>query len=122
MIICFKNIDIETTALSCSLISKHFTLSFQKVFLMKVLKYARSFFTISKEGAIIIMRYRKSFVFNNTSVSMKRQDDRGFQVAVGSFDSVEVFELVVFYALNLLDEKYGKERVALYRHDGLACF
>ena len=30
--------------------------------------------------------------------------------------------LVGIYILNVLDEKFGKERVGLYRDDGLTCF
>ena len=33
-----------------------------------------------------------------------------------------IYELLCVYILNLLGEKYGKERVGLYRDDGLACF
>ena len=34
----------------------------------------------------------------------------------------EICELVGVYILNELGEKYGKERVGLYKDDGLACF
>ena len=34
----------------------------------------------------------------------------------------EICKLVGVYIFNVLGEKYGKERVGLYRDDGLACF
>ena len=68
------------------------------------------------------MHSRKSLVFNNKSVWIKREGDPDFDVAMGSFDGAEICELVGVYILNLLGEKYGKDRVGLYRDDGLACF
>ena len=41
---------------------------------------------------------------------------------MGSNDTAEIFELVSLYILHKLGEKYGKERIGLYRDDGLACF
>lgn len=41
---------------------------------------------------------------------------------MGSFDGAEIWEVVGLYIQNKLGEKYGKERIGLYRGDGLACF
>ena len=41
---------------------------------------------------------------------------------MGSYDGAEICELVGLYILHKLGEKYGKERIGLYRDDGLACF
>ena len=41
---------------------------------------------------------------------------------MGSFDVTELCELVALYILHILGEKYGKQRIGLYRDDGLACF
>ena len=41
---------------------------------------------------------------------------------MGSFYGAEICELVGVYILSVLGEKYGKERVGLYRDDGLAYF
>ena len=38
---------------------------------------------------------------------------------MGSYDRAEVCELVGLFILNSLAMKYGKERVGLYRDDGL---
>ena len=68
------------------------------------------------------MHSRKSVLFNNTSAWIKREGDPDFDVTMGSFDGVDICELVGVYILNVLGEKYGKERVGLYRDDGLAYF
>ena len=39
-----------------------------------------------------------------------------------SFDSAELCKLVDLYILYILGENYGKDRIGLYRDDGLACF
>ena len=41
---------------------------------------------------------------------------------MGSFDDTELCELVGLCILHILDEKYGKHRIGLYRDDGLAYF
>ena len=38
-----------------------------------------------------------------------------------SFDGAELCELVDLYILHILDEKYGKDRIGLYRDNRLAC-
>ena len=39
---------------------------------------------------------------------------------MGSFDGAEVCELVGLYILSNLEERFGKEKIGLYRDDGLA--
>ena len=41
---------------------------------------------------------------------------------MGSYNGAEICELVGLYILHVLGEKYGKDKVGLYRDDGLACF
>ena len=41
---------------------------------------------------------------------------------MSSFDGADICELVGVHILNVLGMKYGKERVSLYRDNGLACF
>ena len=64
----------------------------------------------------------KSLLFNNTSVWIKREGYPDFDITMGSFDGAEICELVGVYILNVLGEKYGKERIGLHRNDGLAYF
>ena len=41
---------------------------------------------------------------------------------MGSFDDIELCELVGLYVLHILGEKYGKHRISMYCNDGLGCF
>ena len=38
------------------------------------------------------------------------------------FDGAEICGVIGIYILHKLGEKYGKERIGLYKDDGLACF
>ena len=68
------------------------------------------------------MHSRKSLPFNNADIQIKKKRDPDFDVMMGSFDVTELCELVALYILHILGEKYGKQRIGLYRDDGLACF
>ena len=41
---------------------------------------------------------------------------------MGSYDGTEICELVCQYILHVFGEKYGNDKIGLYRDDGLACF
>ena len=41
---------------------------------------------------------------------------------MGSYNWTEIRELVGLYILHVLGEKYGTDKIGLYRNDGLACF
>ena len=68
------------------------------------------------------MHSRKSLLFNNTNIWIKKNGDPDFDVTTGIFDGAELCELVGLYILPILGEKYGKHRIVLYRDDGLACY
>ena len=68
------------------------------------------------------MHCRKSMLFNNTEIWVKKDDKKDFDVTMGCFDGAETCELVGLYILHVLGAKYGKNNHGVYRHDGLACF
>ena len=72
--------------------------SISKDLLMKAINHAMLFITISKQEVNALMHSRKSLLFNNTSVWVKREGDLDFEVTMG--------ELVGVYILNLVGEKY----------------
>ena len=41
---------------------------------------------------------------------------------MGSYDRVEVCELVGLYILDILTKEFGHDNIGLYRDDGLGCF
>ena len=68
------------------------------------------------------MHSRKSLLFSNTHIWIKKIENPDLDVTMDSFDGAELCELVGLYILHVLGEKYRKHRIGLYRHDGLACF
>ena len=96
--------------------------SISKELLLKAITYAKTLVNISDEEINTIMHSRKSLLFNNTDIWIKKNGDPDFDVTMGSFDGAELCELVGLYILHILGEKYGKHRIGLYRDDGLACF
>ena len=77
---------------------------------------------LSDEEINTIMHSRKSLLFNNTDIWVKKNGDPDFGATMGSFDGTELCELVDLYILLILAEKYRKHRISLYRDDRLACF
>ena len=63
-----------------------------------------------------------SLLFAKDNIWMKNTGDPTFDVTMGSFDGAEICEMVGLYMLNILGDKFGHERLGLYRDDGLACF
>ena len=68
------------------------------------------------------MHSRKSLLFNNTDIWIKKNGYPDFDVTMGSFDGEKLCELAGLYILHILGEKYGKHRIGLYLDNGLACF
>ena len=102
---------------------ENFYSSISKYLLIRAINQTKSFVTISKEEVVkTIMQSCKSLLFNNMSVWIKRERDPGFNFNMGWVDGVEIYKVVGAYISNVLGQKYGKERVGLYRNDGLACF
>ena len=102
---------------------KNFILKFiSKELLLKAIKYAKTLVNISDEEINTIMHSRKSLLFNNTDMWIKKNGDPDFDVTMGSSDGTELFDLVGLYILYILSEKYGKHRIGSYRDDRLASF
>ena len=85
----------------------------------KAIAWAQNYVTISEQQIEIIKHARNSLLFSNGKTCIKQQDNPLFDVTMGSYDGAEVCELAVLFILNSLAKKYGKERVGLYRDDGL---
>ena len=100
---------------------KNFYPSVSKELLLKVITYAKTLVNISDKEINSIMHSRKSLLFNNTDIWIKKKRDPDFDVTMGGFDGAQLCELVDLYILHILGEKYGKHRIGLYYDDGLAC-
>ena len=86
------------------------------------IQYTKTLVSITYEEINTIMYSRKSLLFDNTDIWIKKNGDTDFDVTMGSFDCADLCELVRLYILHILGEKYGKHRIGLCRDDGLACF
>ena len=83
--------------------------------------FAKQYIDITDRDIGIIMHSRKSLLFDNNSVWIKKNNSSS-DVTMGSYDGAEVCELVGLFILNGLSKEYGKESIGLYRDDGLAIF
>ena len=98
---------------------KDFYPSISETLLKEALDFAKTHTKITKKDIDIIMHARKSLLFNEEHVWIKR-DGGLFDVTMGAYDGAEVCELVGTYLLNLIAQKWDKNEVGLYRDDGLA--
>ena len=96
--------------------------SISKDLLLKVIDYTKRFVNINDDETKTIMHSRKYLIFSGTDVWIKKDGDKDLHVTMDSFDVAKICEVVGLFILHKLGEKYGKERIGLYRDDGLACF
>ena len=96
--------------------------SISKELLQKAINHASAFVRINNEEINVIMYSRKSLLFDSNNIWIKKDGDPNFDVTMGSYDGAEICELVGLHILQVLGEKYGKDKIGLYRDDGLACF
>ena len=96
--------------------------SISKDLLLNSIEYAKQFTSIKQSDIDIVMHARKSILFNDNDLWIKRHGDPNFDVTMGSFDGAELCELVGLYILHTLGETYGVKNLGLYRDDGLAYF
>ena len=81
----------------------------------KAINYASTFGRISNEE--IVVHSRKSLLFDSNNIWIKKDSDPNFDLTMGSYDGAEICELVGLYILQVLGEKYGKDKIGLYRDD-----
>ena len=118
----FRNIKNKMKRIFMQYNIEEFYSSILKEILLKAITYAKALVNISGEEINTIMHSRKSLLFNNTDIWIKKNGDPDFDVTMGSFDGAELCKLVGLYILHILGEKYGKHGIGLYHDDGLACF
>lgn len=100
---------------------KDFYPSIKEQLLINALQFANSLIPINSNEREIIHHARKSLLFNNEEIWMKR-NGKLFDVTMGAFDGAEVCELVGCFILSQITEKFEKNNIGLYRDDGLAVF
>ena len=84
------------------------------------LEFASAFIDIPAEDREIILHAKQSLLFDENVAWAKKQSP-GFDVTMGSYDGAETCELVGSYLLWQLPQSI-RDRVSLYRDDGLDAF
>ena len=94
--------------------------SITKMMLMEAIDFAKQHTKVTDEDKEIILHCRKSILRNNGKNWVKKSDYISpFDVAMGSFDSAQVSDLIGLYILNTLSRFIDKKDIGLYRDDGL---
>ena len=83
------------------------------------LEFVKPYTDIDNDTTSIILHCRKSVLFDSKGTWTKK-DGNLFDVTMGSYDGVEICELVGLYLLNALFQIIKNTEVGLYRDDGLA--
>ena len=100
---------------------KDFYPSIKETLLIKAINFAEKLVHITNEDKVIIKHARKSLLYDNSEPWMKK-DSGLFDVTMGAYDGAEVCQLVGTFLLYKLSLKYNKNKIGLYRDDGLAIF
>lgn len=87
--------------------------------LNNTLDWAKSHHTFTKEEIDIILHARKSFLFSESNVWTKKNNNTGFDVTMGSYDGAELCEFVGLYILHKLHDSFGPNMYGIYRDDAL---
>ena len=86
----------------------------------EALNVAKTLTDISEKDVFIIMQTRKTLLFNDSKLWLKKFGNEDFDVPMGCFDGVEICELMSLFILTKLYDVLQRENVGLYRDDGLA--
>ena len=86
----------------------------------EALNVAKTLTDISEKDVFIIMQTRKTLLFNDSKLWLKKFGNEDFDVPMGCFDGVEICELMSLFTLTKLYDVLQRENVGLYRDDGLA--
>ena len=91
-----------------------------KDLLNRAISFAKKHTPITNEEVDVIFHSTKSLLLSNDKAWMKKEGSGLFDVAMESYDSAEVCQLVGMFALSQLPRWYNRCDIALYRDDGLA--
>ena len=85
------------------------------------ISFAKQHTDVTDNEINIIKHARKSLLFDQSTAWVKKNTENElFDVKMGSFDRVEICELVGLYLLHKLQPILGTQNTGLYRDDGLA--
>ena len=85
----FENIKSKKKCIFMQFDVEEFYPSISKELLLKAITYAKTLVNISDEEINTIMHSRKSLLFNNTDIWIKKNGDPDFDERMGSFDGAK---------------------------------
>ena len=85
----------------------------------KAMSFASNDTTVSLEDIPVIKHSRKTLLFHLEQTWKKKESSSCFDVTMGSYDGVEVCELIGIFRQSVLKDIINKEAMGLYRDDGL---
>ena len=115
----FRNIPNKSKYKCIQLDIKEFYPSITKKSLNNAITFVENYIPVSKEDIRIKKHYRKSLLFCGNEAWKKKDADTTFDVTMGSYDGAELCELIVIYIQSLLTNILSKDKMGLYRDDGL---
>ena len=77
---------------------------------------------ISSNDIEIIFHCRKSLLYHDNELWIKKDGKGDFDVTMGSLDGAELTKLTGLFMLNELSKTFIKENIGIYRDDGLSVF
>ena len=96
---------------------KEFYPSIKETLLNEAIQFAKEHVNITRNNVEVIFHARKSVLYNNGEL---KKEGGSFDVTMGVYDGVEVYELIGTYMLYLIGKKYDSKNIELCRLDGLA--
>ena len=114
----FQSIPNKRDFKFCKLDIQQFYPKIGQKLLKDSISWARNYVQISAEEEEILMHCRKSFLFFNGEIFVKKENPE-FSVEQGSLDSAEISELVGQFILSQMSEIIPKEQHGIYRDDSL---
>ena len=89
--------------------------------LIDTLEFAKQHVTIKSKDRETTFHTRKSLFYNEGKPWIKNHNNN-FDVTMGSYNGVEVCELIGIFMLSLIGKKHNPNNIGLYRNDRLAVF
>ena len=86
--------------------------------LWETIRFAKSYIFIFSKDIEIIFHARKSFLYYNEELWVKKGDSN-IDVTMGAYNGAEVCELIGVLMLLLLSKHINKNSIGLYSNDGL---
>ena len=115
----FESANIKNNCAFIKFDIKDFYPSITEGVLTKAIDLAKDYISLSSDSVDIIHHCRRSLLYHNGELWIKKDSDSGFDVTQGSYDGAEICELVGIFLLHNLSNTIDVGSYGIYRDDGL---